>query len=74
MKRLISIVALSLLFSSVYASAQFITKPPKNIIIMIADGWGFNQVLATNYYTHGTDSAQVYEGFPVKLAIGRAHV
>jgi len=23
----------------------------KNVILMIADGWGYNQVLATNYYT-----------------------
>lgn len=68
MKRvIISIVVL--LFSFVCLEAQFVKNPPKNIIIMIADGWGFNQILISNYYETGKDSATVYESFPVKLAI-----
>ncbi len=68
MKRIyISIVVL--LFSFACLEAQFLKDPPKNIIIMIADGWGFNQVLISNYYETGKDSATVYESFPVKLAI-----
>jgi alkaline phosphatase len=34
---------------------------PKNIIILIGDGMGFNQVLATNFYEHGVAKAQPYE-------------
>lgn len=34
----------------------------KNFIMMVADGSGFNQVLATNYYE---GKAQSYESFPV---------
>jgi len=34
----------------------------KNFIMMISDGWGYNQVLATNYYEGKTQS---YEEFPV---------
>jgi alkaline phosphatase len=36
----------------------------KNVIVMIADGYGMNQILATNYW-QGT--SQVYQGFPVQL-------
>jgi alkaline phosphatase len=38
---------------------------PKNIILMIADGQGFNTVLATEYYT---GQPAPYRGFPVRLA------
>ncbi|MCX6304580.1 MAG: alkaline phosphatase [Bacteroidetes bacterium] len=40
---------------------------PKNIIIMIGDGVGYNHILATNYY-QGVPG-QVQEKFPVKLAM-----
>lgn len=33
----------------------------KNVIVMVADGWGFNHVLATDYYQHGEAGTQVYE-------------
>lgn len=36
-------------------------KGPKNIIILIADGMGYNHALATNYYTTGEAGSQVYE-------------
>lgn len=39
----------------------------KNAIIMIADGWGYNQVEATNRW-NGV-SAQTYEHFPVRLGM-----
>ncbi len=44
-------------------------NPPKNIIIMIADGWGYNQIKAANYFLDGKDKSQVYESFPVQFAI-----
>ncbi|MFZ5517746.1 MAG: alkaline phosphatase [Candidatus Zhuqueibacterota bacterium] len=42
---------------------------PKNIIIMIGDGCGYNHVVATNYYQTGEAGAQVYEKFPVTLGM-----
>jgi alkaline phosphatase len=33
----------------------------KNVIVMVADGWGFNHVLATDYYQHGEAGTQIYE-------------
>lgn len=44
-------------------------KKPKNIIIMIGDGMGFNHILSANYYTGGKDKLQQYENFPVRLAM-----
>lgn len=42
---------------------------PKNVIIFIGDGMGYNQVLAANYYEYGHANAQPYEqGDWVRLA------
>jgi alkaline phosphatase len=41
----------------------------KNVIIMIADGAGFNQYLATDYYQYGRAGKQVYENFPFQAAV-----
>lgn len=49
------------LFLSLNSKAQ---NSPKNIIILICDGWGENQIKATNYW-NGTDSMP-FEKFPVK--------
>jgi alkaline phosphatase len=42
---------------------------PKNVIIMIADGVGYNQYLAADYYLYGKAGASTQEQFPVKLAM-----
>lgn len=42
---------------------------PRNIILMISDGCGFNHVDAASYYEHGRTGVQVYEHFPVRLAM-----
>ncbi len=42
---------------------------PKNIIIMISDGCGYFHVDAASFYEYGDKGAQVYEGFPVRLAM-----
>jgi len=34
---------------------------PKNVIIFIGDGMGYNQVLAANYFEHGQAGVQPYE-------------
>jgi len=41
----------------------------KNVILMISDGWGYNQVLATDYFTDGQAGSQIYERFPTKVAM-----
>jgi alkaline phosphatase len=33
----------------------------KNVIVLVADGWGFNHVLAADYYQHGEAGTQRYE-------------
>ena len=38
----------------------------KNVIVMISDGWGYNQIAATDYYQYGYLGSQVYEEFPFK--------
>lgn len=44
-------------------------QSPRNIILMISDGWGYNQILATNYFSAGKSPAQAYELFPVVLPL-----
>lgn len=44
-------------------------KDVKNVIVLISDGWGYNQILATDYYTEGMARAQIYENFPTKVAM-----
>jgi len=42
------------------------SKEPKNIIIMISDGAGYNHILATDYYQYGERGKQIYQSFPVQ--------
>jgi len=42
---------------------------PKNIILFIADGCGFNHIEAASLYQYGKKGAQVYEQFPVQYAV-----
>lgn len=41
----------------------------KNVIVMVADGWGYNQILATNYYNNGKAKSESYQKFPVDVAM-----
>ena len=41
----------------------------KNIIVMIADGTGYNMFLAGDYYQYGKAKSQIYERFPVSYAV-----
>lgn len=45
-------------------------KQIKNFIYMISDGWGENQIKATNYYMGET---QAYESFPATLFMSTYH-
>lgn len=44
------------------ASAQDAAPAAKNIIIMIADGWGFNHILCADYYATGEAGTAPYAG------------
>lgn len=54
------IVAITLTWVT-FAGSAFGEGGAKNIILFIADGWGFNHIRVTNYYEHGEDGQQVYE-------------
>lgn len=41
----------------------------KNIILMISDGCGYNQIDASSMYQYGKTGTQIYEGFPVHLGM-----
>ena len=62
MKKILSSLFVVLFFATT-SHAQ------KNIIVMISDGCGYNHIKATNYYQYGEDSVQIYEKFPVKIAM-----
>ena len=64
-QRTIVIVILSFLIVSCSAKVD----KPKNVILFIADGCGFNHVDATSYYQYGKTGMQIYEAFPVKLGM-----
>lgn len=42
-------------------------KDVKNVILMISDGWGSNQILAADYFTEGKAGTQLYEKFPTDI-------
>ncbi|MFH1371357.1 MAG: alkaline phosphatase [Planctomycetota bacterium] len=42
---------------------------PKNVIILIGDGCGFNHIKSADYYLCGETPCQKYENFPVRLAM-----
>lgn len=63
----ITSVSLTLSINSGEAEASVAKKTkPKNVILMISDGCGYNHILATDYYT---GKKQVYERFPVRLGM-----
>ena len=51
------------------ATAEPKKPTAKNIIVMIADGSGFNHVEATSFYTYGKKSKQTYNQFPFKYGM-----
>ncbi len=57
------------LLSVFLISACFGQTRPKNIIIMIADGCGYNQLDAASLYHYGKTSVWPFESFPVKIAM-----
>jgi alkaline phosphatase len=60
------------LWSATPAAAK--SKAPKYIIVMISDGWGYNQVASASYYRYGEAGGQVYTDFPVQFAMSTFEV
>lgn len=69
MKSYFLTIILFLSISVGYAQPQprKVNKVPKNVIIMISDGCGYNHIQATDLYQYGEFESQNYEKFPVKL-------
>ncbi|MPM02741.1 hypothetical protein SDC9_48996 [bioreactor metagenome] len=63
--RILTFLLFLLLF--IFASAQ--QKTPKNIIIFIADGGGYNQMMCTDFYLYGDYPKSPMASFPVQLAM-----
>lgn len=51
------------------ANGHGLSHGPKNVIVMISDGWGYNHLAAADYYQYGKTGSQVYERFPVGVAM-----
>lgn len=76
-KSLVTLVtAGSLMFTGAFPGAALadgpraVDKPTaKNIILMISDGMGYNQLEAANLYQYGKTGAQPYEKFPFKFGM-----
>jgi len=49
-------------------------KAPKNVIVMISDGWGQNQIDATSYWLYGAREGQSYAGFPFQVGMSTYEV
>ncbi|MBN2200832.1 alkaline phosphatase [bacterium] len=60
-------VVFAALFTAV--SCEAADQRPKNLILMIADGCGYGHVAAADFYEAGRLGAQVYEKFPVRVAV-----
>jgi len=63
--RIVTLIVTSFLFLLVSAQQQ----TPKNIIVFIADGGGYNQMLCTDYYLYGDSGKSPMASFPVQLAM-----
>ena len=65
MKNLFQIIITGLLVFQLI-SCQSGSARPKNIIVFISDGCGYNQVDAASLYQYGETGKQVYEQYNVK--------
>jgi len=69
--RLVLLALISIFAGFLVASAPSSSAPPgvKNIIVMIADGCGYNHIHAASLYRYGRTDRQVYERFPVRYGM-----
>lgn len=66
MKTLTTLVLLALCLCVLCNTAS---GAAKNVILMIADGCGYNHILAADYYQYGKAGSQRYEQFPVAFGV-----
>lgn len=66
---LISLVSILVLALAVPATAGPEKPSAENVIVMIADGWGFNHLTAESYYEYGKANRQIFERFPFAFAM-----
>ena len=57
------------LLVSIPVFPQMDLSAPRNIILMISDGGGYNQIMATDFFCDGAAGTQAYEKFPVRMAM-----
>lgn len=69
LKRISKLAVLSIVALAVSGCGEKIERRPLNIILMIADGCGFNHIAAAGMYEYGETGQQTYERFPVQLAV-----
>ena len=70
----ISIISVAFICSTAAFAGKYKYKKkdsyaPKNVIVLISDGAGYNQVDAASYYQYGKTGMQVYEHFPTQLGM-----
>ena len=64
------LLLLSVFAASASAASSKTVKPlAKNIIILMADGQGYNHFLVGDYYQYGAAGTQVYEEYPVQVGV-----
>ncbi len=67
MPRIKSLTILSLLLFTAFLSGC--SAPPKNVILCIGDGMGFEQVKAASIYATGKEGTLCFESFPYKTSM-----
>ena len=69
----LTIIGVIFIFSTSILAGKYNNKKrrllPRNVIVLIADGWGYNQIDAAGYFQYGKIGLQVYERFPVQLGM-----
>jgi alkaline phosphatase len=63
----VKVILLCLLIQPFIFAAS--TDYPRNIILIIVDGGGFNHIDAIDYYSNGKKGSRLFKKFPVKLAV-----
>ncbi len=72
MPRVKNLVLLSLLLFSAFllgCSSSLYSSSPKNVVLCIGDGMGFEQVKAASIYATGNEGTLCFESFPYKTSM-----
>lgn len=69
MKKITSLIVSFIFLVLVVNACKKQVESPKNIIVFIADGCGYNQVAAAELFQFGQINQAVYQQFPVRFAM-----